>query len=584
MRKFIYISTVALIAIMLYGCNDLLDVTPQSELTDKDFWKSESDLKGACNMLYYDLEGFTIDQRSDEFIGKTANSISSGSRSLQYESSDYSGPYEKIYIANNIIVKSENAPIQTDIRERWRAEAYFFRAYHYFELVKKYGDVPLLLKVFTDLNDPDLKMGRTSREEVIQQCYSDLEYALKHLPAWTDLPTGELDRRRVSRSSALGMIVRIGLYEGTFQKYHKVNGGSNSNTHLKKSIDAFELLKMEGHELFSDFNDVFSYKNEENKEIIFGKAYGLNDFATVTTGHVYTRNLEGSYGLTRNIIDLVLYADGLPIDKTSLKVPTETSYNNVVGLDVDGNPLPNNLGQRDPRLLKTIWTVNDALENDPFMGWTVTGKGKYYPFDSQRPKGYPVKKGFFGSLWEQSVNNKDFTDKIIIRYAEMLLSYAEALYEHNGSISDAQLNATVNAVRARAGFDKELTNNFVSQHGLDMLEEIRRERTVELLSESFRYDDIIRWKIAEKVLPVSLIGPICMENEVQTLATYQALKDRLTDANGNVNGVFHYSMAGACVIEFKNTRKFDPERDYLYYIPTYEIVQSGNNITQNPGW
>lgn len=589
MKKIVYIGAL-FCAITLSGCDDLLDVKPGSELTDDGFWKSETDLKGACNKLYYDLgvPRWPMDARADEFVGNNSNSTSNGTRTIPGTSNDdWTYPYNYIFTANNIIEKAETAPLAESARNRWRAEAFFFRAYHYFELVKKYGDVPLVLKTFTSVYDDELKMGRTSRETVIQQCYEDLEFALANLPARSALPTGELDRRRVSRSSALGMIVRIGLYEGTFQKYHGVNGGSSANAHLDKAINAFERLKGEGHGLFSDFNDVFSYVNEANNvnpEIVFGQAFGENDFSTVSTGHTHTRDLEGSYAFTRNVLDLFLYADGLPMDKTSLKVPVETSYNNIVGLDGEGNPLPDGLGQRDPRLLKSIWTINDELENDDFVGWMKTGKGKYYPFDSQRPKAYPCKKAFFGSMWEQSVSNKDFTDRIIIRYAEMLISYAEALYERNGSISDGQLDETVNELRKRVGFDIKLTNAFVSGHGLDMLEEIRRERTVELLGEGFRYNDIIRWKTAEKVLPVDLIGPICLADEMQNPSLHGDFAGRLTDASGNVDGLFVYDQPSTYVIEFKGSRSFNPERDYFYPIPTFEIAQSDFNIVQNPGW
>lgn len=587
MKKIVYISTLFL-AMSIAGCDDMLDVTPGSELTDEVFWKSESDMEGACNKLYYDLPGWDNDTRSDEMVAASSNSTSNGSRTTPGTSTDWSDPYSYIYVANNIIEKGAQSPLTENIRDRWLAEAYFFRAYHHFNLVKKYGDVPLVTKIFTSTKDKDLKMGRTDRETVIRQCYEDLEFAFQHLPAHKDLPKTELGRRRVSRSSALGMMVRIGLYEGTFQKYHNVNGGTGATAHLDKSIDAFNRLEAEGyHDLYSDFNQVFSYLNEanaDNKEIIFGKAYGENDFATVSTGHVYTRNLEGSYALTRNVLDLFLYADGLPIEKTGLKVPVETSYNNVAGLDGDGNPLPGGLGQRDPRLLKTIWTYNDALENDDFMGWVKTGKGKYYPFDSQRPKGYPCKKAFFGSLWEQSSGNKDFTDKIIIRYAEMLISYAEALYERNGNISDAQLDATVNRLRNRVGFGVKLTNAFVARHGLDMLEEIRRERTIELLTEGFRYDDIIRWKIAEKVLPTNLVGPVCIAGEMQNPSLHSGFAARLTDASGNIAGTPVYSQPSTYILEFASDRTFNPERDYLYPIPTTEIAYSDSNIEQNPGW
>lgn len=587
MKKILY--TAALFcAIAFSGCDDLLDVNPGSELTDDGFWKSETDLKGACNKLYYDLKGWSNDARSDEFVENSSNSISNGTRTVPGTSKDdWTDPYSYIFTANNIIEKSETAPLAESVRNRWRAEAFFFRAYHHFGLVKKYGDVPLITKTFKSVYDEELKMGRTSREIVIQQCYEDLEFAAANLPEHSALSTSELDRRRASRSSALGMIVRIGLYEGTFQKYHGVNGGSNANNHFDKAIHAFERLKGEGHDLFADFNTVHSYLNEANKdnpEIVFGKAYGENDFATVSTGHVHTRDLEGKYALTRNVLDLFLYADGLPMNKTSLKIPVETSYNNIAGRDHEGNPLADGLGQRDPRLLKTIWTINDELESDDFVGWMETGKGKYYPFDSQRPKGYPCKKAFFGSLWEKSVGSKDFTDKIIIRYAEMLISYAEALYERNGNISDAQLDETVNRLRERVGFEMKLTNAFVSQHGLDMLEEIRRERTVELLAEGFRYDDIIRWKIAEKVLPTDLIGPICLADEMQNPSLHEGFAARLTDESGNVGGAFVYDQPSAYVIEFKNTRSFNPQRDYLYPIPTFEIAQSDFNIVQNPGW
>lgn len=588
MHKVLYIFII-IAAFTIYSCDDLLDVSPGSELTDDDFWKSENDLKGACNMLYLDLDGWMNDARADDLIGISANSISNGTRTVPGNSSDnWNKPYKYIFRANNIIEKANDAPLPESIRNRWRAEAYFFRAYHHFNLVKKYGDVPLVLKTFTSVYNEDLKMGRTPRDIVIQQCYKDLELAVQHLPKHADLPASEFDRRRVSRSSALGMMVRIGLYEGTFEKYHNVNGGSNASKHFDKAISSFEALNAEGfHDLFPDFNGIFSYLNEANttnREIIFGKAYGENDFTTVTTGHVYTRSLQGNYSLTRNVLDLFLYADGLPIDKTSLKVDIETSFNNIVGLDNAGNELSGGMGKRDPRLMKTIWTINDPLEDDDFVGWIKTGKGKYYPFDSQRPMSYQIKKAFFGSLWEMSSGNKDFTDKIIIRYAEMLISYAEALYEKNGSITDAQLDATVNRLRERAGFDMKLSNDFVAQNGLDMLNEIRRERTVELLTEGLRYDDIIRWKIAEEVLPVDLIGPVCFANELQNSSLHTGFLPRLTDENGMVDGQYVYDQASTYVIEFKGTRSFDPQRDYLYPIPTFEIVQSDFNIKQNPGW
>jgi hypothetical protein len=109
-----------------------------------------------------------------------------------------------------------------------------------------------------------------------------------------------------------------------------------------------------------------------------------------------------------------------------------------------------------------------------------------------------------------------------------------------------------------------LSNNFVILNGLDMRTEIRRERSVELAQEGFRYDDIIRWKIAEVVLPKSLLG-----------ATYFAKA---------YSGTLNVTNDGYIKVQDAKTRHFNPAKDYLYPIPVREIALSGGSITQNPGW
>ncbi|MCD8183920.1 MAG: RagB/SusD family nutrient uptake outer membrane protein [Bacteroides sp.] len=149
------IYSLLLAALLVTGCT--LDREPETSLTDKGFWKSETDLRGACNRLYIDLPGFSHDMRSDELVGPNQNSISSGNRSVPDTSDDWTKPYDKIGVCNNIVIKAETAPLDQDVKNRWIAEARFFRAYHYFDLVKKYGDVPLILKVFDTTSDPDIK-------------------------------------------------------------------------------------------------------------------------------------------------------------------------------------------------------------------------------------------------------------------------------------------------------------------------------------------------------------------------------------------------------------------------------------------
>ena len=583
-------------AALLTGCDKLLDVTPRTDLTDTNFWKSEADLKGACNRLYEQLSFDGHDTRADDQIGKNADATSSGNRNVPAESGDWTDPYKRIFTANNIIIKAANAPLGEATLNKYLAEAHFFRAYHYFDLVCKYGDVPLLLKAVSSTSDPDLKMGRTPRQTVIEQCYADLEFAAQWLPtrAATQGNANEFDRRRVTRSSALGLMVRIGLHEGTMQKYHNLGGEAQWKAHLQKSIDAYNLLKAEGHALYSGENAYqalfFDEAGSTNREIIFAKAYGPNGGSGAGyTNHSYSGNSEGSFALTRAMVDMYLYADGLPRDKKTLA--PETSFNHALGYERDGvTPLAGY--ERDPRLPMSVWRKNDpqdaldATVGGVLISFELSGKNAYNTFDPQRPLAYQLKKAFAGSRWGA---NRDYTDRIIIRWGEMLVSYAEALYELNGAITDTQLDETVNALRERVGFAAKLTNAFATTNGLDMREEIRRERTVELMAENRRYADILRWKIAETVLPRAIMGAKFVAEDAYNgniQAVDPVFTAKLTDATGKVAGVQEYVWpeADICLIEASNTRTFNASRDYYYPIPTFEIAQSDGNITQNPVW
>jgi hypothetical protein len=179
---------------------------------------------------------------------------------------------------------------------------------------------------------------------------------------------------------------------------------------------------------------------------------------------------------------------------------------------------------------------------------------------------FATKKGFNIEDW--TINNAATTDRILMRYAEILLILAEAKYELNGTISDADLDFTVNALRTRAGMPVKLTNAFVTTNNLNMREEIRRERTIELALEGFRYDDLIRWKTAETVLPKPLLG-----------AKFVA-----ADWPGTNPNTLRLNADNIVVAEPSDTRKFQANRDYLYPIPLNEISLSAGNVTQNPNW
>lgn len=538
---------------LLTSCE--LDRLPETTLADNTFWQSETDLRGACNKLYVDLPGFDHDRRADDIIGTAANGTSSGNWSLPSTAGDWTNPYNRIGVCNNIITKGAEAPLSDAQKNRWLAEAYFFRAFHFFDLVKKYGDVPLILKAFDSTSDPDIKMARTPREEVILQCYSDLKFAEEWLPE-IDAVSSDADWGRVSKSAARALMMRIGLYEGTFVKYHGL--ASDSKAHLKVAVDAAErIIKSGKHALYPDYQKLFYFDGEgrQNKENVFVKVYGPNG-AGATIMHGNSRQLENGVSVTRQTIDQYLYTDGLPREKSVLAMVPEIHYNDI-------------FENRDPRLAMTIYHKDEEAY-----------KGGYTPFSNQHGNGYGIKKGFMLDEW--TTNSKETVDKMIIRYAEVLLSYAEALFELNGSITDQQLDMTVNAIRARSGFQAKLTNNFAKQNGLSILDEIRRERLVEFIDEGLRYNDIIRWKIAEKVLPVTMLG--LKYNEDDTSAQREDLQSRLTTEGGMYKGQKVCDQADIYVIEEAGTRSFNPARDYYYPIPTYEIATSEGSVVQNPGW
>lgn len=543
-RNFLF----ALLAIMvLIGCS--IDRKPESVLPDEDFWRTQTDLMNACNRLYQQLSPNWNDTRSDESVAIAINTISNGTREVPATSGDWTDRYREIFTANNILQKGERANVTEAVRNRYFGEARFFRAYGYLNLLQKYGDVPLLLKTL-DYNSEELFMPRTPRKEVIRQIYDDLDFAATWLPAASALPNAEYGR--VTKSAAWALKARAALYEGTRLKFH---GQSGWQEHLQLAVDAATSVMSQGHNLYASYERLFTEAGDgaANKENIFVKVYGESVANPVLT-HSNSRALaNGANAITRNLIRMYLYTDGLPAFNTDntpaavrsgLFVPeaNEISYNTV-------------LQNRDPRLLSTVFLMGEASYGRPWVpSISVGGRTSF-----------GVKKGYTNA---DDLSQRATVDRLLIRYAEVLLIYAEAKFELAGSISDDDLEKSVNLLRARAGMPVKLTNSFITANGLNMREEIRRERTVELALEGFRYDDLIRWKTAESVLPKELLG-----------GKFFAAEWVGTNAN-----TLNLNADKILVVEPASFRMFKPDRDYLYPIPLNEISLSKNNVVQNPNW
>ncbi len=536
------------VAVLFGGCK--LERLPETQFSDANYWNTEADLMNAANRMYQQLAANWIDNRGDDNMNQTANNISNGSWVIPNTSGDWNNRYDELFTANNILEKGGKAQVADNIKNRYFGEARFFRAYSNFQLMQKYGDVPLVLKTL-NINSPELNMPRTPRAEVLKSIYEDLDYAATWLPSRSALPAAQFGR--VTKSTAWGIKARIALYEGTRAKFH---GETGWQAHLQTAIDAAQNVMTQGHTLYGNYVNLFTKVGEgaANTELIFVKIFGVTN-TNLLLGHNNSRDLEnGRLAITRNLIRQYLYTDGRPAFTTTntpvatpspLFVPeaNETSYNTI-------------FQNRDPRLAMTIFQAGEAAYKGPWVPTTSLGSRT----------AFASKKGF--STEDQTINNAGTTDRILMRYAEILLILAEARFELNGSISDADLNLTVNALRTRVGMATKLTNAFVTTNNLDMREEIRRERTVELALEGFRYDDLIRWKTAEIVLPKEILGA----------------KFIAADWPGTNPNTLNLNANAVLITEPASTRKFQANRDYLYPVPLNEISLSGGNVTQNPNW
>ena len=530
-----YMLTLCLLIIGIVACD--VEQLPETSISDATFWRSETDLIAATNYLYTFLPGFnTEDVWSDDAFGTVSNTISDGSRRPPSTDVNYNTPYQLIRSANNIIEKAPRVAASAAVIDRWVAEARFFRAWGYFDLVQKYGNVPLILKTLDDASS-ELYEAASPREKIIDQIYEDLDFAVSKLPTIASM--GATNYGRISTTSALAFKARVALFEGTRSKFHKYG---DEKKHLTIAATAAKtIIDGRQHSLWANYFDMFQLAGEgiNNKENIIAKVYAANLADRVLTHNYFQATLEtGGKSPTKSLVDAYLMTDGLPITKSPLwKKP-------VVSTDVFTN--------RDDRLKQTVFKKGDP--------YSFTVKVFNISFLVVQKTGFCFRKFTNIDDWN---NRASFIDRPILRYAEVLLIYAEAKYELDGSISDADLDLAINPLRTRGKIAK-LTNAFVNANRLDMREEIRRERHVELAQEGFRYWDLMRWKTGEVELPKPVLGNFFFK-EYGTATIPLLTQDSFI------------------LVTPANFRRFDPAKDYLWPLPLNEISLNPN-LKQNPGW
>ena len=562
MKKYILILSASVFALMtMQSCQDM-DLSPKSELPDEWYWKNAAGFEKAANQLYDQIETFlettgldnkVRDSDSDISFQLAESTISNGTLIAPNSEHEWNRCYEQIRSSNLIIQKSETYQGNKSEIERYVMEARFFRAYYYWRLMKRYADVPLITIPLT-FDSPELYSARSKQKDIENFILSELEAISGKLPLQSELKTEELGR--VTRGAVLGLKARVALFAGTWAKNHQHR--SDYQELLDQAISAAEkVIASNEYHLFEkegdqSYRQLFIEKGDDSPEAIFSHRYA-KDIIMHSTGHSTYWGWRGTP--TKKLADMYLCkSTGLPIDKPGA---------GFAGYDKIEDEFKN----RDPRMSQTFLIPGTAYIS-PQEGDLVCS-----PKFTTRPEtrtGYKLWK-FMG---EEKTNTNDATyDYHVIRYPEILLILAEATYEKNGSISDEVLKNTINVIRSRKGVEMPgLTNKFVTDNGLNMQTEIRRERTVELAFEGFRRDDLRRWKTAETELIEAIRGIKYKGTEYENLQVLNSGNPGTVDANGFL------------IVEPAVNRLFVAPKNYFYSLPLDELQLNKNLAPNNSGW
>ncbi|RXK86839.1 RagB/SusD family nutrient uptake outer membrane protein [Filimonas effusa] len=569
------IATVALgiAAAVMAGCNKMLDLKPQDQISDGNYWNSAADFKLYATQFYawtrdfgsavYD--GYHSDTRSDLLTSTTPNIYSNGTNSIPSSDGTFTDAYKRIRLVNELIAKAASYSTPSEIAV-YTAEARFFRAYIYFELLQLYGDA-IIVEGLPQTNDPLLTAARNSREEVCDFIIKDLNAAIPDLPLQGNIT--QADAGRVSKGTAQAFLSRVALFEGTWQKFR--NNTARAAMLLDIAAKAsLGVINSKQYSLFKPaalgdsalkylfiLEDVksnpASLKKSSNTEYIFSTRHdGVIDPIGLNITHNCFAN--AAQMVTRKFATMYLCADGLPVNKSAVFAGYST--------------MTSEFQNRDNRMRYTLMQGRKPYwrESSPRVTWLGDAADLASAVTSFTPA---INSGYHNQKWatERALTTKyEGYDFPIIRYAEVLLNYAEAVYERDGAISDQDLDLSLNLVRNRINTTMpKLSNAFVNANGLDMRTEIRRERTVEFYNEGFRIDDLKRWKTAETEMPQDMLGIKWTGTEFQTAWS---------------NVTFPKNADGCLIIE--TGRKWT-NKNYLYPLPSDQLSLNPN-LKQNPDW
>ena len=546
------------------SCNDdFLDRMPKDEMTDDNFWQTEEHLVQVANTFTAALQGnywlniTEIMADSAPWAVTTAfRTIGAGNFTTETSQINslwvtaYTGIGRVNYFLNNYH-RAES--VKEEVRERYAAEAYFYRAYNYWVLTSYFGDVPYITTELS-VESPDVYRGRDPRKTVIENVTKDLEDHYKNLPEY--IPAASAEFGRVSQCAALALLSRIYLYNGMYEEAADAAERAMANSY---------------HALYStgnpdeDYVNLFNYtgrasRNASNKETLLAFVYNYDLGEAARQSHNLSREcwVPGDYARfvpTNSMIEAYLTKDGQIWDPSTID-----TYEDV-------------FKDRDPRMVQSILAPGTPWEGGKSGDLLSTDDKIYtYPLLTNNKTAAMTYSGYYMRKYVEPSTVKyvghDDNDLVMLRYAEVLLNYAEAK-EMLGQLTQADLDKSINLLRDRVGMVHMKLSQLPA--GSDIRTEIQRERRIELFFEGHRYFDIIRWKQGH-ILGEDLLGVNKRWLDQSRLAV-----DLDKDLTWKTKDGQQYLL-------IETGRTFNPDKHYLLPIPFKQMQLNPNLAPQNPGW
>lgn len=568
------LSIICLLGIFC-SCEDFLDREPLDRITDKGMKFSKSEMELYCNTFYTLFPGFEsiiwADNSSDNLMSGDYNSNGQLSGTIVVPASGGNWDWGNIrninYFLNNYLVTNET----WSVAQKYVGEMLFWRSWCYFNLLKQFGDLPWYNKTL-DTNSEELYAPRLSRAIIADSIIQDLTKAAQYLPTMD-----KTDPQRIHKDVALAFLSRVALYEGSWEKYHAgtefgVKDSDYSRFFRFAKDAAAEIMNSNRYQIAKGSGDDFAYWNlfrqldlTGNNEVLLWRKY---NFSEQLTHEGQNRLLfDGvNTGVTKSLVEDYLCMDGKPI-KGNSNYKGDSSVETLIQ-------------NRDPRLAQSIFIPGypRLIRNGDTVRYTLPFIN--LPGFQRNTTGYQQFKHANPVIETQGAGAGSpgaTTAAIIFRYGEVLLNYIEAVAEL-GECTQTDIDKTINLLRDKVNMTHLTLNVGFTDPEWDypelspLINEIRRERRIELAFEGYRFDDLMRWA-ATSVIQKKQLGAKFSQFEGKTFDP--PLANLYVSTDGYLDP---WQKTPA-----KDGWNFDPSKNYLKPLPTNELVLN-NNLKQNPGY